>query len=130
MFRKLLWLFAAIFFVSTLVACGDDAQSQTPITKSDLIGSWKGVDDSGKERFVTDISSDRIEIYWLLEHSSDAIYWVGTFPDSLVSVADQVAMENSLLASQSDTKEFKIVNGRLTFEASALGTTRTIHLQK
>ena len=39
-------------------------------------------------------------------------------------------MSQSLLASQNDTKDFKYENGGITYKASAMGTTTTVHLKK
>ena len=66
-----------------------------------------------------------------------SLYWSGSFTPpttagnySWTSQGDEDKMSQSLLASQNDTKDFKYENGGITYKASAMGTTTTVHLKK
>ncbi|RMA44354.1 hypothetical protein CI603_08445, partial [Bifidobacterium sp. wkB338] len=49
---------------------------------------------------------------------------------SWISEGNKDKMSQSLLASQDVTKDFKYENGEITYKASAMGTTTTVHLKK
>ena len=85
------------------------------------------------------ISNDRIEINWVSDNGdTKSIYWIGTYEapteavDEYVWISDKNKEEtgNALLASTDDTKEFTYKSGVLSYEASALGTTTTVKMEK
>ena len=67
-----------------------------------------------------------------------SLYWAGSFDTpttagktySWTSKNDKTQTENAMLASGDDTKVFKYDNGVLSYEASALGSTTTIKLER
>lgn len=133
--RKLITIFLLIFALGVFTSCGQDApmlQTQTTYP-GDMTGSWRGVDSHGEQRFKLDIADQKVEIDWVFDDGDTALYWIGTFPtttENFVSDADLTAMEHSVLASQSTTKEFTHDHGALTFSVTALGLTRTIYITK
>lgn len=66
------------------------------------------------------------------------MYWAGTFTApsestneyTWTSENDTNKTEAALLASTADTKEFTYKNGEITYEASAMGSTTTVRLEK
>lgn len=111
-------------------------QKQVP----DLTGSWKQTNGQSESSYqLATISGDTIEIYWMSDSGdSKSLYWAGTFvapttadePYKWDSKNDHNKTENAMLASSDDTKTMTYQNGVLSYEASALGTTTTIKLEK
>ncbi len=115
----------------SLVACGEKKTD-------DLTGTWKsdGSGDSYQEATITD---DTITINWVSdEGKTTSLYWVGTYtkPDaptdehSWTSKGDTEQMSTSLMASQDASKDFTYKDGKISYSASALGTTTTVELTK
>ena len=82
------------------------------------------------------MTADSIEINWVSPDTT-SLYWSGSFTPpttadgySWTSQGYKDKMSQSLLASQDDTKDFKYENGEITYKASAMGTTTTVHLKK
>lgn len=85
------------------------------------------------------ITGDGIEIHWVTSQT-DAIYWKGTFPAppnvthgstfTIVSVGDTATMEESLLASQDESKAFTFDNGKLKFKMTVMGVTQMVELEQ
>lgn len=85
------------------------------------------------------ISGDTMEIYWTSENGdTNSLYWAGSFtaPDTAdepykwISENDHSKTDMAMLASGDDTKEFTYQNGVISYTASALGTTKTVKLEK
>ena len=149
--KKIISLFAsAAMILALLTACGgsgdtvvgssnNDTADNTP-SPPDLTGEWKQVNSDSDDSYQSaTISGDTIEIYWVSEEDeSKSLYWAGTFiapetaeePYSWDSENDHERTDSALLASTSDTKTFTYENGEISYEASALGTTTTIRLEK
>lgn len=127
MFRTVL---AMLALVLALAACGE-AEAETP---SPYEGTWTVVDNSNGIDLVATIEGDHIEIDWLLESNQSDLYWKGTFPTEegaeLVSHADTKALDNSVMGSGAEAKIFRIEDGELHFELTALGHTQTIRLER
>lgn len=72
------------------------------------------------------------------DSESKSLYWAGTFvapetpdePYTWESVNDKEKTDSALLASGDDTKTFTYEKGEISYEASALGTTKTVRLEK
>lgn len=106
----------------------------------DLSGEWKQTNSKSATSYQTaTVTADIITIFWVNEEDSmTATYWVGTFPAptedtdtySFTSQGDVEAMSNQLLASQSETKDFAYLDGKLTYELQALGTTMTVEMTR
>lgn len=124
-------IFALALAVSMLTACGGKAEAT-----SDLTGTWTSEKsgDSYQEAVITD---NYIEINWMSKDTK-SLYWAGSYiaPESAVteyswtSENDTEKTGSALLASGDDTKEFTYKDGVISYEASAMGTTKTIKLTK
>lgn len=133
--KLLVLLLTSVMLIIT--ACGSSTASSEPEIP-DLKGTWRSKDNAGsyQEAVIDDTS---IEINWVSDGGdTKSIYWVGTFvvpteaTDSYtwISERDKEATDFAILASTDDTKEFTYKNGVLSYETSALGTTKTMELTK
>lgn len=102
---------------------------------SDLTGTWKS---NEKETYQeATITKDEIVIYWV-STDSKSLYWQGTYTppknntnDYLwESKADHKVTDKALLASQDDKKKFAYKDGIISYEATAMGVTKTVKLEK
>lgn len=124
-------IFALALAVSMLTACGGKVEAT-----SDLSGTWTSEKsgDSYQEAVITD---NYIEINWMSKDTK-SLYWAGSYiaPESAVteyswtSENDTEKTGSALLASGDDTKEFTYKDGVISYEASAMGTTKTMKLTK
>ncbi|BDR54403.1 hypothetical protein KIMH_05140 [Bombiscardovia apis] len=129
-----------------LSACGgssnSSADNKQPAAEkqvdkpADLSGTWKQTNGEKDHYQEATITGNTIEINWI-SPGTKSLYWTGSYTAptksgdfSWTSQGDKDKMRESLLASSDDTKEFKYSNGEITYSASALGTTTTIHLKK
>lgn len=137
--RKLLVLFCAFAMCFVLVGCGGgDEPAAEPKEPLDLTGTWTEEEpaDTYHEAVIKD---GTIEINWISDGGeTKSLYWAGTYkaPEeatdeySWTSDNDKEKTDSALLASDDDTKEFTYTDGKLTYEASAMGTTKTVNLIK
>ena len=149
--KKIITAGPGVALVLTLGACFGQAQSTSTSTQEstpaeqkkplDLSGKWHATN-SGDEAAATmeaEIKDETITIY-LVNKKEDTkmLYWQGTVPTpdttedkyDFTSEADTEALSQSLLGSQDKTKNFKYENGVLSFDFTALGTTKTIKMEK
>ena len=128
----------------SITACGKSdtpnntvSQAETTMEEStDLTGTWISEESDGTYQEAT-ITDNYIEINWVTPDSA-SLYWAGTYvaPSdavdeySWISENDTEKTDSALLASSSETKEFTYKDGVITYEASALGTKKTIELKK
>lgn len=128
----------------SITACGksdtpDNTVNQTETTMEEstvLTGTWISEESDGTYQEAT-ITDNYIEINWVTPDST-SLYWAGTYvaPSgavdeySWISENDTEKTDSALLASSSETKEFTYKDGVITYEASALGTTKTVELKK
>ena len=84
-------------------------------------------------------SGSEIIVNWVSDNGdTKSLYWAGTYvaptttdePYSWDSENDKEQTSLALLASGDDTKTFTYANGQLSYEASALGSTMTIRMEK
>lgn len=125
---------------STETGTETETETGTPAEPLDLTGNWKQVNSNSADSYQqATIAGDVITIDWVNEaESTTAIYWIGSYQaptedtDSFTwtSVGDVAAMENALLASQSETKDFAYEDGKLMYELTALGVTMTVQMEK
>jgi len=133
---------------STRTSSGNDDNTPASTTESktsvkkipDLTGEWKQTNSNSKETYqAATISGDTIEIYWVSNNGdTKQLYWAGSFiaptdadePYKWDSKNDQSKTKNALLASSDDTKTLTYKNGVLSYEASAMGATTTVKLEK
>ncbi len=106
----------------------------------DLTGSWRQVGGNSADTYhVATISSDTIEVYWHMgADNTNALYWAGSFqapttaaePFSWTSANDTAKTGASLMASSDASKVFTYEAGEISYEASAMGVTQTVHLAR
>lgn len=139
-----------------LSGCAQNATSQSPESSStepetsssssepaeplDLTGTWEQANGDfsfGYHRAV--INGDTITIYWIDDDAeTESLYWAGTFTAptepgdtwAWTSVNDHEQTDYAMLASTDDTKDFAYEDGQIVYKASALGTTKTIRLER
>ena len=127
----------------TLAACSGNKESsekdksQTPL---DLTGDWVQINSSSEDAWQeATINENVIEINWISNNGdTKSLYWSGTFlapteateSYSWTSKNDTSKTENALLASTAETKDFTYEDGILSYEASALGTTTVVKLER
>lgn len=138
-FAMLLTTMAAL----TITACGGDnsaTKEEAPAQPPVLTGEWKQVNSNSEDTYhVAVIQDDTIEINWVMEEDdTKALYWAGTFvapetadePYTWDSENDKEKTDMALLASGDDTKTFTYENGQLSYDASMMGVTQTVKLEK
>lgn len=152
--KKILTAMIAAALLAMLTACGGTASTSTDNGSAqntasqkaeekqpaDLTGDWKQVNSSSDDSYQqATISGDTIEIYWVSDGGdTKSLYWAGSFeapttadePYSWESKNDHDKTDSALMASSDDTKKFTYEKKQISYEASALGTTTTIRLEK
>lgn len=152
--KKILTAMIAAALLAMLTACGGTTSADTSSAQNtnaasqkaeekkpaDLTGDWKQVNSSSDDSYQqATISGDTIEIYWVSDGGdTKSLYWAGSFeapttadePYSWESKNDHDKTDSALLASTDDTKKFTYEKNQISYEASALGTTTTIQLEK
>lgn len=141
--KKKLLLTATTATMLLLAACGTETTNTNGTTTeatteaaTDLTGTWASESNEGSYQEAV-ITEDTIEINWVTDDTK-SIYWVGTYtaPDEAVdeyswtSERDKEKTDNALLASGDDTKEFTYKDGVISYEASMMGVTKTVKLEK
>lgn len=145
---------AIVLATATLALClfgcsgGNDNQQQSsgePAQEEqkqplDLSGSWKQTNSNSEESWQeATIEGDTIIINWVSDGGdTKSLYWAGTYVAptdatdaySWTSENDTEQTSKAMLASGDETKAFTYENGTLSYEASALGTTTTVKLEK
>lgn len=124
-------LFTLVLAATMLTACGGNSKAT-----SDLTGTWVS-EKSGDSYQEAVITEDSIEINWM-STDSKSLYWAGSYtaPESDVteyswtSTNDKEKTDSALLASGDDTKDFSYKDGVISYEVSALGTTKTMKLKR
>lgn len=135
--KKILSLAMIVGFAGLLTACSSTAKSTEP---ADLTGEWKQVNNDSEDSWqAATIEGDTITINWVSDNGdTTALYWAGTYvapttadePYSWDSENDHEQTDSAWLASTSDTKTITYENGQLSYEASAMGVTTTVRLEK
>lgn len=117
------------------------AVSKTPEKQiPDLTGEWKQTNSKDDDSYqAATISGDTIEIYWVSDNGdTKSLYWAGSLvapttadePYKWDSKNDHSKTDGAMLASSDDTKTMTYQNGVLSYEASAMGTTTMVKLEK
>lgn len=143
--KKLFTLALMIILCLSLTACGgtpqtsgnEDASTQTP---PNLVGEWKQTNSNSEDSWqAATIEGNTITVYWVSDNGdTKSLYWAGTFdapttteePYTWSSINDTEQTASALLASGDETKSFTYEDGEVSYEASALGTTTTVRLEK
>lgn len=137
--KKLLALILTVVIGVSFAACGNK-EPDTPSEPANLIGEWVQVNSNSEDSYqVAVITDNEIEIYWYSEaDETKSLYWAGSFvapttadePYTWESANNTEKTEMALLASGDPTKTFTYEDGQIKYEASAMGTTQTIKLEK
>lgn len=147
--KKAITLLMMSALVLTIGACGSSSNSNSekteettaPVEKeepTDLTGTWQSENNNGSyhEAVITDST---IEINWVSDNGdTKSLYWAGSFTPpteavdnySWTSENDTEKTASAMMASSDETKEFTYEKGIISYEASALGTTTTMKLEK
>ncbi|MCB5881060.1 hypothetical protein LIR45_01480 [Lachnospiraceae bacterium EP-SM-12S-S03] len=143
--KKIVTLFLTFALATSIVACGGNSKDSENKSEAkeekeptDLTGTWKSDENNGAWMEAV-ISDSTIEINWVSDDGdTKSIYWIGTYEAptkyveeySWTSKRDKEKTDTALLASTDDTKEFTFKDDIISYEASALGTTKTIELSQ
>ena len=105
-----------------------------------MTGEWKQINSNSEDSWQSaTIDEDTITVYWVSNNGdTKSLYWAGTYvapetsdePYLWDSENDTEQTSTALLASGAETKTFTYENGQISYEASALGTTMTVRLEK
>ena len=115
------------------------AESGLYFVEYDLDGTWEQDDKSGDAWQEAVILDDYLEVYWVTDGGeTKSLYWAGSIivPTSPVEVYkwtsenDRSKTDTAILASGSDTKEFTFDNNRISYTVSAMGQSKTVHLER
>jgi hypothetical protein len=112
----------------SISACSDKSVSSKSLSVN---GTWSSSDPA----MVATVSDNQIVIDFVMQNRR-SLYWKGTLPSairrgvSVISVADKQALAEALLGSEHATKTFKLVDNKLQFDLSIMGTTTTVKLSK
>ena len=149
--KKITVAVAGAALALTLGACSGQPQGNAtnqqqaaPVEQKkplDLTGKWHATNsaDESSATFEAEIKDGVITIYFVnKKEDTKSLYWQGTVPApdttddkyDFTSQADTDALSKSLFGSQDKTKDFKYENGVLSFDFSALGTTKTIKMER
>lgn len=142
----LLTLFTGCSSTPTSQGNGDKTPANATENKApekqipDLTGEWKQANSKSNDSYqAATISGDTIEIYWVSDNGdTKSLYWAGSFiapttadePYIWNSENDHSKTDSAMLASNADTKTMTYQNGVLSYEASAMGTTTKVKLEK
>ncbi|MDJ0306783.1 hypothetical protein [Dehalobacter sp.] len=131
--------------LALIAGCGSEPTSSinngnTSKQIPNLAGEWKQTNSKSKDSYqAASINGNIIEIYWISNNGdTKSLYWAGSFvapttadePYKWDSENDHSKTNNAMLASSAGTKTITYQNGILSYEASALGTTTTVKLEK
>lgn len=147
--KKIVTLLTATTLALSISACGGNdngaKESDTKTTATteaktptDLTGTWRSKENDGSYQEAI-ITENTIEINWVSDGGkTKSLYWAGTYTAPTESVDkyswtsenDTEKTDSALLASSDETKDFTYENGKISYQASALGTTTTMELTK
>lgn len=141
--KFLILLTAAILISVSIFTLGCQSQTQDnqqPKEPLNLTGTWRSVNSNSEDSWQeAEITDSAITIYWVSNKGdTKSLYWAGSYVPpteatetySWDSVNDKTKTKNSLLAAQGDTKTITYENNQLLYEASAMGTTKTVRLER
>ena len=137
--KKLFALVAMSAFALCLFGCsGGDEVAVEEKKPADLTGTWVQTNSNSEDSYQEAVISDGyIEINWV-GVDTKSLYWAGDYvapttadePYVWTSTNDRSKTDMALLASTAETKDFTYEDGELSYEASALGTTMTVRMER
>ena len=116
---------------------GTDDASVESEDVPDLTGDWVEKDAENIDTYQKGYIKDGvIELFWILNDGTSSLYWSGSYeaPEgntdnySWESVNDKTKTEYALMAANDDSKTFNYKDGEISYEASAMGMTKTVEL--
>lgn len=117
-----------------------ESAAAQPAEPLNLEGKWVQVNgEDGGTIQVAVIDGGTMTIEWVNDaKETRSLYWAGTYDAptepsdtwSWTSSADHDRTDSALLASSSDTKDFKYEDGQIVYESSMMGTTWTVRLER
>ena len=117
-----------------------EVSSEAPAEPLDLNGEWRQVNTPSALGYHKAVIADgAISIYWVDDKAeTESLYWAGSYDAptepvetwSWVSENDRSQTASSMYASSVDEKDFEYVDGQILYEASALGRTQTVRLER
>ena len=150
--KKLALLGTSILLAGALGGCGGaptssnqgstaTEQKQEQKQPLSLDGTWQATNsaDPATSTMEAEIKDGTITIYLVsVKEDTKMLYWQGTVPApdttdnkyNFTSEADTEALSKSIMGSQDKTKDFKYENGVLSFDFTAMGTTKTIKMER
>lgn len=138
--KKIVILMLSVILCFGLAACGGGGEKEAESAPVDLSGEWVQTNsNSDSEYMEATISEDAITVNWVFEdEDSVSLYWAGSYVAptepgdeySWTSENDTSQTDTALLASTAETKDFSYSDGVLSFEASAMGTTMTVEMER
>lgn len=144
-FAKLAYASLAIALTASLTACGStpDADGSKPaevkMEPVDLSGTWIAPGEDDTTWMELTIEGETMTINWVSDSGdTKSLYWAGSYTaptepgDSWEweSANDHEQTDYALLASTDDTKSFSYHDGVISWETSALGTTKTMKAER
>lgn len=114
-------------------------QPEAPVAPLDLTGRWKQVDGNSDTNYQFAVIEDGvISIYWAFDDGTVALYWAGSYvapasdtdPYTWDSVNDTSRTGSAIFASSDATKTIRYSGGRLDYQATAMGATVTVYLER
>ena len=145
--KKIIAVVLACAFALCLAGCSSGSSSSggasassssAPAEPLSLDGTWKQTNSNSESSWQEAvIEGNTITVNWV-STDSKSLYWAGSYDAptttddkySWTSVNDKEQTSRAMLASGADTKEFSYENGVLSYEASAMGSTVTVKLER
>ena len=134
--RKLILLLPlAIIGLFFFTGCSSEPAASTNNTAAPTKEATVNYDGQDKsDIFESEVIADVIDIY-IVNEGTKSLYWQGTFKpasgdETFESVADRAALDASLMGSLDDKKVFKLDDGKITFDFSMMGTTKTVKMER
>lgn len=140
--KKISTLLMAVILCFALAACGNSNEpaQDEPAEPLNLTGTWTQVNSNSDDMWQEAVIEDgAITINWISDGGdTKSLYWAGSY-DAPTEATEEYAWtsnndheqtDSALLASGDDTKEFTYKDGVLSYEASAMGSTTTVELEK
>lgn len=121
---------------------GQPAQAEVKAEPLNLDGTWKSVNNTSEDSWQeATIDGDIITINWVSDNGdTKSLYWADTVVEPTDETIDETYTWDStndtgqtskaLLASGDETKTFTYSNGQISYEVSAMGTTKTVHMER
>lgn len=97
-----------------------------------LDGNWASHPEQSGSKFVATVNNDKITMH-MSNGKVDMTYWNGTFQSSATpgdSILSNKLEIDHVVLSGADNKTFYVGNNTLTFEFTAMGSTRSVTLNR